>query len=288
MKYGFIRTHQAQFRVAGLCRVLRVSRSGYYAWRDRPPSAREQADQRLLEEIRRVHHTHYEAYGALKTWRALNGQGIACGKHRVARLRSAAGIEAKRKRRFRIITEHHHTSAAAPDLIERCFRVDQPDQAWVGDMTFIRTRQGWLYLAMLLDLYSRRVVGWAMGERPEEALPLNALEMAIAQRRPAPGLIHHTDQGVIYRAKRYRQRLASTGMRPSMGAKGSAYDNAVAESFFSNLKNELIHHCRFDTREAARTAIFTYIELFYNRRRLHQALGYRTPMKFEQIYENGA
>lgn len=288
MKYDFVRTHEAQFRVASLCRVLRVSRSGYYAWRDRPPSARAQADARLLEDIRRVHHAHFEAYGALKTWRSLNGQGIACGKHRVARIRREARIEAKRKRRFRIITEHHHTAPAAPDLIERRFLVDQPDRAWVGDMTFIRTRQGWLYLAMLLDLYSRRVVGWAMGERPEEALPLNALEMAIAQRRPAPGLIHHTDQGVIYRARRYRQRLASTGMRPSMGAKGSAYDNAVAESFFSNLKNELIHHCRFDTREAARAAIFSYIELFYNRRRLHQTLGYRTPVEFEQSYESGA
>lgn len=288
MKYDFVRTHEAQFRVAALCRVLRVSRSGYHEWRDRGPSAREQADERLLEEIRRMHHGHYEAYGAVKTWRALNGQGITCGKHRVARLRSAAHIEAKRKRRFRIVTEHHHTAPAAPDLIERRFSVDQPDLAWVGDMTFIRTRQGWLYLAMLLDLYSRRVVGWAMSERPEEALTLNALEMAIAQRRPAPGLIHHTDQGVIYRAKRYRQRLASMSMRPSMGAKGSAYDNAVAESFFSNLKNELIHHCRFDTREEARTAIFSYIELFYNRKRLHQTLGYRTPLEFEQRYESAA
>lgn len=288
MRYAFVREHETRFAVAALCRVLRVSRSGYYEWRDRGPSARRLADAQLLSQIRAVHLAHLEAYGAVKTWRALNGQGIPCGKHRVARLRRQAGFEAKRKRRFRIITEHHHTAAAAPDLIERCFFADRPDRAWVGDMTFIRTRQGWLYLAMLLDLYSRRVVGWAMGERPDEALPLNALEMAIAQRCPAPGLIHHTDQGVIYRANRYRERLESVGMRPSMGAKGSAYDNAVAESFFSNLKNELVHHCVFEDRSSARAAIFSYIELFYNRKRLHQSLGYKTPEQFEQRYERVA
>ena len=149
-------------------------------------------------------------------------------------------------------------------------------------MTFVRTREGWLYVTTLLDLFSRRIVGWAMGARPDEALTLSALEMAIASRRPPPGLIHHTDQGVIYRAQRYRRRLQTAGMRPSMGGRGSAYDNAVAESFFSTLKNELIHECDFETRDAARAAIFSYIELFYNRRRLHQTLGYRTPQQFEQ------
>ena len=288
MKYAFIRQHETRFRVAALCRALQVSRSGYYDWRDRGPSTRSLDDARLVAKIQAVHLAHFEAYGAFKTWRALNDQGVTCGKHRVARLRQQVGIEAKRKRRFRIITEYQHTPAPAADLIARCFSVDQPDRAWVGDMTFIRTRQGWLYLAMLLDLYSRRVVGWAMGERPDEALPLNALEMAIAQRCPAPGLIHHTDQGVIYRSRRYRQRLESMGMRPSMGAKGSAYDNAVAESFFSNLKNELVHHCVFDNRDNARAAIFAYIELFYNRKRMHQSLGYRTPEQFEKHFASCA
>lgn len=288
MKYAFIRAHQARYGIASLCRVLGVSRSGFYAWHGRGPSAREQTDARLLLQIQRLHATHHEAYGAVKTWRALKASGVDCGKHRVARLRAAAGIEARRKRRFRIMSEHHKTAAAAPDLLEQRFLASAPDRTWVGDMTFIRTRQGWLYLAMLLDLYSRRVVGWAMGERPDEALTLAALEMAIESRRPLPGLIHHTDQGVIYRGRRYSTRLQDLGMRPSTGTKGSAYDNAVAESFFSNLKNELVHHRVFDTRDAARAALFDYIELFYNRRRLHQSLGYRTPSQCEQDYYRGA
>ena len=287
MKYRFIQGQAKHHRVSRLCRVLGVSRSGYYQWRQRKPSARAQDDARLLIEIERVHKANFGAYGAFKTWRELTGQGVAGGKHRIARLRRDNGIEARRKRRFRRIIEHHHTAPPAPDLIERHFHTDSPDRAWVGDMTFIRTRQGWLYLTMLLDLYSRKVVGWAMGERADEQLTLNALEMAITQRQPPPGLIHHTDQGVIYRSRRYRERMAALQMHPSMGAKGSAHDNAVAESFFSNLKNELVHHVVFATRDAARMAIFDYIELFYNRRRLHQTLGYLSPMQFELNHECG-
>ncbi len=287
MKYGFIRTELKHHGLSCLCHVLGVSRSGYYHWCKRKPSARAQANAKLLVEIERVHQANLSAYGALKTWRALNAQGIACGKHRVARLRRDNDIEARRKRRFRRIVEHHHTLPPAPDLIDRRFYAASPDRAWVGDMTFIRTRQGWLYLTMLLDLYSRKVVGWAMGERPDEKLTLNALDMAIAQRRPSPGLVHHTDQGVIYRSRRYRERMAVLRIQPSMGAKGSPHDNAVAESFFSNLKNELTHHCVFATRDAARMAIFDYIELFYNRRRIHQTLGYQSPMQFELNHECG-
>jgi len=282
VKYGFIAQHPRQFRIATLCRVLRVSRSGYYDWRGRAPSARAQTNVRLLGEIRRVHREHREAYGAVKTWRALNRQGVACGKHRVARLRREAGIEARRQRRFRVITEHHHTAAAAPDLLNRQFCMPVPDRAWVGDMTFIRTRQGWLHLAVLLDLCSRRVVGWAMESQPGQALALSALNMALHQRRPRPGLIHHTDRGAPYAARAYRDRLDASGVRPSMNGKKSAYDNAVAESFFSNLKNELVHHCDFVSRDHARMAIFDYIELFYNRKRIHQSLGYRTPEEIER------
>jgi transposase InsO family protein len=287
VKYRFIQGEVKHHALSRLCRVLGVSRSGYYHWCRREPSARVREDARLLGEIERVHRANYGAYGARKTWLELNAQGIACGKHRVARLRRDNGIEARRKRRFRRIVEHHHTAPAAPDLIERCFQTDSPNRAWVGDMTFIRTRQGWLYLTMLLDLFSRKVVGWAMGERPDEQLTLNALDMAITQRRPPPGLIHHTDQGVIYRARRYRERMAALQIRPSMGSKGSAHDNAVAESFFSSLKNELTHHHVFNTRDQARMAIFEYIELFYNRRRLHQTLGYQSPMRFEQNHGCG-
>ena len=282
MKYAFITEHSEQFKISVMCRVLNVSRSGYYEWRGRGPSVRMLADQALLTQIRHVHTGSREAYGALKTWKALNQQGISCGKHRVARLRRTAGIEAKRKRRFRVSVEHHKMPQIAPDLVQRNFHADRPDRIWVGDVTFIRTRVGWLFLAMLLDLYSRKVIGWSMSDRNDEALTLAALEMALIHRRPAPGCIHHTDQGGLYRTRSYLDRMASAGILPSMGNKGTAYDNAVAESFFSNLKNELIHHCNFKTREEARAAIFGYIELFYNRKRIHQALGYQSPQQFEE------
>jgi len=284
VRYEFIGHHHTQFRIAVLCRVLRVSRSGFYDWRARAPGARVQANARLLADIRRVHRDHREAYGALKTWRALNQQGVACGKHRVARLRHEAGIEATRTRRFRVMTEHHHMPAPAPDLLNRQFRTQAPDRAWVGDMTFIRTRQGWLHLAVLLDLFSRRIVGWAMGTQPGQTLTQTALTMALAQREPAAGLIHHTDRGSPYGARGYGEQLGARGIRPSMGGRKSAYDNAVAESFFSSLKNELIHHCDFATRDHARAAIFDYIELFYNRKRIHQSLGYRTPEEVERAW----
>jgi transposase InsO family protein len=244
---------------------------------------RSQNDRELLVHIHQVHAARREAYGAKKTWLALNAQGISCGKHRVARLRTQAGIEARRKRRFRVMVEHHNTAPAAPNLLLRQFHAAQPDRAWVGDMTFIRTRAGFLHLAVLLDLYSRRVVGWSMSNRPDLAVALNALKMALYQRQPAKGLVHHTDQGTLYSAHAYRETLQAHGVAPSMSAKGNPYDNAVAESFFSNLKNELVHHADFKDREQARSAIFDYIEIFYNRQRSHQTLGYVSPLQFEQM-----
>jgi transposase InsO family protein len=266
-----------------LCRLLSVSRAGFYAWCTRGESERSRRDHTLLAHIAHVHAASRQAYGAVKTWRELKARGIACGKHRVARLRRQAGIEARRKRRFRVIVEHHHTAPAAPNLVQRRFHVPAPNRIWVGDMTFIRTRAGFLHLAVLLDLYSRRVVGWAMGERPNLPLALNALDMALLARGPQAGLVHHTDQGALYRAQAYRERLRASGLEPSMSAKGNAYDNAVAESFFSNLKNELVHHCDFPSRNHARAAIFDYIEIFYNRQRRHQSLGYVSPVHFEQM-----
>ena len=179
--------------------------------------------------------------------------------------------------------EHHYSAQPAPNLLQQQFSVLRPNRAWVGDMTFIRTRQGWLHLAVLLDLYSRRVIGWSMSDRPDVSVVTDALEMALARRQPPPGFIHHTDQGQIYLARAYRERLAAHGAQISMSAKGNAYDNAVAESFFSNLKNELVHHCDFATRNQARAAIFEYIEVFYNRQRIHQTLGYLSPVEFEQM-----
>ena len=235
----------------------------------------------LLGQIRQVHSSCHEAYGAKKTWLQLKAQGVACGKHRVARLRRSEGIEARRKRRFRVQARHRQTAPAAPNLIAQRFDSRLRDRVWVGDTTCVQTRAGFLYVAVLLDLYARRVVGWSMGHRHDLALVLGALRMALSQRQPGAGLIHHTDQGSIYGARLYREALAAHGVRISMSAKGAPHDNAVAESFFSTLKNELVHHCTFATREGASRALSDYIELFYNRRRLHQALGYVSPVDFE-------
>lgn len=282
MKYAFIREHENEFRVARMCAVLHVSRSGYYDWIDRPESRRVREDRELLVEIRRVHLDSRRAYGSVKTWKELRARGVACGKHRVARLRRREGIRAQRRARFRITVENQHTAAAAPNLVLRQFNVATPNRIWVGDMTFIRTRTGFLYLAVLLDLYARNVVGWAMHDRPNLEVTMRALDMALARRRPAPGLVHHTDQAVLYSATPYRERMRLHGLIPSMSRRGDCYDNAVAESFFSNLKNELVHQCDFGSRDAARAAIFDYIEVFYNRKRRHQTLGYLTPVQFEQ------
>ena len=282
MKYAFIRAHEGEHKVARMCSMLEVSRSGYYDWRDRPESTRAREDRELLRHIHRVHQHSRCAYGAVKTWRELCHQGIPCGKHRVARLRRQAEIQAQRRRRFRITAENQHTTPPAPNLLQRHFVAAAPNRIWVGDMTFIRTRTGFLYLAVLLDLYARNVVGWSMHDRPNLQVTLRALDMALERREPAPGLVHHTDQAPLYAAYEYRERMRLCGMVPSMSRRGDCYDNAVAESFFSNLKNELVHHCDFASKEAARAAIFDYIEIFYNRQRRHQTLGYLSPMQYEQ------
>ena len=281
MRYHFIREHQGQYRVSAMCRVLRVSRSGFYGFSRRPPSPRAAANTHLLGRIRAIHAESRENYGARKTWRALIAAGEACGRHRVARLRRVHGIEARRLKRFRS-SRAARQSVFAPNLIERNFRAAAPDRVWVGDMTFVATRAGWLHLAVLIDLYSRRVVGWAMGARANRSLVIGALTMAIENRAPRSGLIHHTDQGVLYATGAYRAILTGHGMIQSMSRKGDCYDNAVAESFFSSLKNELTWHRTFQNRDEARRAVFDYIELFYNRHRLHQTLDYVSPIAYEE------
>jgi transposase InsO family protein len=266
-----------------MCEVLRVSRSGYYDWQVRPESKRSQQDHVLLAEIRKVHERTKQAYGAVKTWRALRSAGVKCGKHRVARLRRLEGIEARRKRKFRLAYEARQSAPPAPNLLRALFRASRPDRVWVADMTFIATRSGWLYLAVLLDLYSRRIVGWSMKERPTQELVAEALKMAVEQRRPRPGLLHHSDQGIQYASGVYLQLIEQHGVVRSMSRKGNCYDNAVVESFFSSLKNELIHHRDYHSREEARSEIFEYIELFYNRQRIHQSLGYQTPIGYEEM-----
>ncbi len=259
-----------------------MSRSGYYAWRDRPLSRRTRANHQLVGEIRRVHEAARGVYGALKTWQQLRAQGIVCGKHRVARLRQLHGIEATRRRRFKITTHARRGHGGTPDLVQRGFAAPAPNRVWVGDVTCVATREGWLYVAVLIDLYSRKVVGWAMSDRINTALVRRALHMAIVTRRPPPGLIHHTDHGAIYTAEKYRMLLAAHGMAASMGRTGDCYDNAVAESFFSTVKNELTVEQRYPRRRDAQTALFEYIEVCYNRQRMHQTLGYRSPQHVEE------
>lgn len=272
-----MRRHAAQFSLAGMCRALCASRSGYYSWRDREPSAHQREDLALAAHVRRIHAASREAYGARKVWKALVSEGIPCGRHRIARVRREHGIEARRRRRFKVTHYARRHNRTAPDLVHRQFHADRPNQCWVGDVTFIGTRAGWLYLAVLIDLCSRKVVGWALSDRNDEPLVSAALRMAITHRQPPPGIIHHTDRGVLYSSGNYRRLMAARGLRASMSRHGDCYDNACAESFFSTLKNELTHGQAFATREAARMAIVSYIEGFYNRQRLHQTLGYRTP-----------
>jgi len=283
VRYVFIRAHDFEFRIRRMCEVLRVSRSGYYGWRVRPESKRSQQDRVLLAEIRKVHERNKQAYGAAKTWRALRQAGVECGKHRVARLRRFDGIEARRKRKFRLAYQARQSAPPAPNLLQAPFQASRPDRVWVADITFIATRSGWLYLAVLLDLYSRRIVGWSMKERPTQELVSEALKMAVEQRRPEPGLLHHSDQGIQYSSGVYLRLIKQNGVVRSMSRKGNCYDNAVVESFFSSLKNELIHHRDYHNREEARSEIFDYIELFYNRQRLHQSLGYQTAIGYEKM-----
>ncbi len=282
MKHAFVEAHRSSYGVQPLCAALGISRSGYYAGRHRPSSRRAEANRILLDQIRRVHLRNRQAYGAVKTWQTLNDEGVRCGRHRVRRLRRLHGIEARRMLRFRVAYAGRNNDPPAPNHLNRQFAVSVPNRVWAGDITLIPTRKGWLYLAILLDLYSRRVVGWAMSQRPDGQLVLDALAMAVGQRLPAAGLIHHSDQGMQYASRLYRSELQAHGMQPSMSRKGDCYDNAVVESFFSTLKNEWVFHQTFLDRDQARAALFDYIELFYNRQRRHAALGYQSPVQFEE------
>jgi len=259
-----------------------VSASGYYDWRKRPLSERRQQEEALLKEIRQAHIDSRKNYGTIKIWEALKNKGVICGKHRIARLRRENGIETRRRKRFKITTSSRNTKWIAPNLLNRCFTSDHPNRVWVGDVTCIATRSGWLYLAILLDLYSRKVIGWSMSERNNKQLVLGALDMALKSRSFCSSTMHHTDRGCLYGSDEYRARLKVAGLIPSMSRKGDCYDNAVAESFFSTLKNELVSGQDFQNRDYARSEIFKFIEVFYNRQRLHQSLGYVTPEMMEQ------
>jgi len=281
MRYSFIEVEKAHFPVLVLCRTLQVSASGYYAWRDRPESLRRQADRRLLTAIRAVHKASRGTYGSPRVHAELRQHGHGVGRHRVARLMREDALRARRRRRFRKTTQSNHTHPVAPNLLERRFDVGAPNRAWVSDLSYVWTLEGWLYLCVILDLFSRRVIGWSMDSRIDRHLTLSALRMALANREVSSGLVHHSDRGSQYAAGDYRKVLRAHGLECSMSRKGDCWDNAVVESFFATLKVELIYRSAFATRKEARQAIFDYIEAFYNRRRRHSYLGFLSPVDFE-------
>ena len=280
-RYRFIHAERATYPVTLLCRVLGVARAGYYAWAGREVSARARADAELAEQIGRIYAQSRQTYGAPRVHAALRAGGVRCGTRRVARLMRAAGLVGCHRRRRTRTTVADPAAAPAPNLLMRDFAAPAPNRLWIGDITYVATWEGWLYLAVLLDAHSRRVVGWAMADHLRTELPLDALRMALAARHPAPGLIHHTDRGCQYTAGGYREALAARGIVISMSRPGDCYDNAMAESFFATLKAELIDTRPWPTRRAARQAIFEWIEVWYNRQRTHSALAYRSPLAFE-------
>jgi transposase InsO family protein len=281
MKYRFIAAHAGQFAVERMCKVLQVGRSGYYAWAQRSPSSRAQANQALLERIRDVYQHSRQSYGSPRLYRALQRQGVACGRHRVARLMRAHGLAARGKRRFRPQTTQRAAYVVpAPNRLAQDFSATAPNQKWASDFTYIETGEGWLYLAVVLDLFSRRVVGWAMRDTMGSELVEAALHMALVDRQPEAGLLHHSDQGRQYTASSYLTCLRRAHSQLSMSRVGNCYDNAMVESFFRTLKTECVT-APFPTRSQARSTIFEYLEVWYNRQRLHSSLGYRSPVDFE-------
>lgn len=281
-RYQRVRQLSAEHSVQMLCGVLGVSRSGYYAWSRRAPCRRQQEDAQLLQVLVQLHAASRRTYGQPRLRQALRQQGHHCSAKRVGRLMKAAGLYGRRRKRFCPRTTQRDTaSPIAANRLATLAAVEARDQVWVTDLTYIRTQEGWLYLSVLLDLYSRRVVGWAFAEHLESSLPLGALAMALAHRRPGPGLLHHSDRGCQYTSAEYRAVLSAHGLESSMSAAGHCYDNAAMESFWSTLKVELIYRQEWQTRAQVRLAVFDYIETFYNRERLHSALGYKTPVDFE-------
>jgi transposase InsO family protein len=278
-----MQNHRETFRVGMMSKVLKVSRSGFYAWCRRGPSEREQEDQVLALEIHEIHRANRRAYGSPRIHKALRLKGRDCGRHRVARIMRLEGLQGCSKQRFYRTATTRSERKAAPDLLERDFEVDAPNKAWVGDITQVRTREGWLFLAVILDLYSRKVVGYATSHQPRSELALEALTMAYETRKPKPGLIHHTDRGTQYGSAKYNDQLDRYEMRQSMSRPGKCGDNAVAESFFRTIKTESLYHIDFESREQARLEIFDYIEGFYNRTRMHSTLDYQSPEEYERL-----
>ena len=285
--FKLIDAEKASYPIAVLCRMLGVSKSGYYAWRDRSPSRRTRQDVLLTEKIRQIHSRSRKTYGYPRVHAELRSLGIGCGRRRVARLMRAAGLRGCVRGKKRRTTRRDPRAAPAPDLLRRDFVAAQPNKVWLADITYIPTGESFLYLAFILDTHSRRIVGWSMDSHMRTELVVDALEMAVWRRKPSEGLVHHSDRGVQYTAISFGKRLEEVGIVPSMGRTGTALDNAMAESFIATLKTELVHRRRFPNRDVARSAIFEYLEGFYNRSRLHSALGYKSPVNYEEATMEG-
>jgi transposase InsO family protein len=276
---------QTEFSIQAMCRVLHVSRSGYYESLNRSPSRHSLEDDQLRPEVKATFKVGRSNYGTRQIKKALQKQQIHVSRRRVGRLMREEQLQVQTKRKFKVTTDSNHNKPIAPNLLQREFKVTNPNTAYVGDITYIPTREGWLYLAVVIDLFSRAVVGYSMGSRMTVNLVNNALLMAIWKRKPARGLIFHSDRGSQYASDSYRNILTTHGIRASMSRKGNCWDNAVAESFFHTLKIELVHHCDYETRAEAKTSIFEYIEVFYNRQRSHSFNGYEAPLVYEAMQE---
>ena len=282
MRFAFIEAKKAQYPISVLCRLLKVRRSGFYAWASRDQAPRAQADQQLLVEIGAVFREHKERYGSPRIHRALRKRNKVVCRHRIARLMREHQLRARPGRRFVQTTDSSHRLPTALNLLARNFKSAAPDRVWAADVTYLPTREGWLYLAVLLDLFSRRIVGWALSEHNDEALTLAALRMALEQRRPAHDLVHHSDRGTTYASGAYQDMLVQHGIICSMSRKGNCWDNAVVESFFSTLDIECAHQQPFASQAQARRQVVEYILGFYNPTRLHSYLGFKSPMEFER------
>lgn len=282
MKFAFIREHLGQYAADLACQVLEVSRSGYYAWRDRPAGARRERREELAAKVHAVHAQSRRIYGSPRVYQALAAQGERVSQNTVAKIMQEQGLRAKAKRKFvPRTTDSAHDRPIAPNVLARKFAPAQPDRTWACDITYIPTDEGWLYLAGVIDVGSRRLVGWSMADHLRTDLVADAMEMALGRRRPSAGLLHHSDRGVQYASDAYQSLLQGHQIAVSMSGKGDCWDNAVMESFWATLKTELVHHEHYATRDQARRSIFEYIEVFYNRKRLHSSLGYVSPETFE-------
>jgi len=281
MRYACIDRRRNDYPVRLMCRLLGISASGYYAWRQRPESARAERDRSLLAKIRRVHEASKGVYGSPRVHAELIAQGVRVGRHKVAQLMRSARLRGCPKRRFRLTTQRERSHPVAKNLLKQDFTAKAPNQRWAGDITYIPTRQGWLYLAVVIDLYSRRIVGWSMNRWSSRHLVVDALRMAVEARRPTGPLIHHSDRGGQYSSDDFRNELARNGIDCSMSSTGNCYDNAVVESFFGVLKRERVIRVRYRNRDEARADLFEYIEVFYNRKRRHGYLGNISPVDFE-------